>query len=382
MYGVTAGVSAWALLRGQLADMAARGWTVTVVADGDERLELAASREGVRAVPLRMAREISPLQDLKSLVSWLYLLRRERPEVLNVGTPKAALLGAVAGWLTGVPRRIYVVRGLRFEGATGSRRAILVAMERLTIRASTDVVVVSRSVGERMLEVGLDRRPLLLIGEGSSNGVDGVGLAAKAQAVDPSAVRSELGVSMDRFLVGFVGRITFDKGAAFLADAMQILEDRGVPISLVVVGDSEDAAADRHLRSSGAQVTTTGWTDEPWKYIASMDVLVLPTKREGYPNVVLEANACGVPVVTTRATGAIDSVVEGVTGLLVDVDDAPGLADALERLHADPPLRSAMAKAARTRALSDFAPQRIWDGLAAVYRREYSDDVAAVRLVK
>ena len=378
MYGVTAGVSAWALLKGQLADMSGRGWDVSIVASDDERLRAASAREGVRAVPLPMEREIAPLADVRSLVGWIGLLLRERPSVLNVGTPKAALLGMLSGALTRVPRRVYVVRGLRFEGTTGRKRALLLAMERLTIRCATDVVVVSRSVGEVMLDAGLDARPLLLVGDGSSNGVDGAGIAKRAAAVNGSQVREEFGVSNDSLLVAYVGRLTLDKGAEMLVGALHALRERGVEVTLMAIGDSESEEAAALLRDPRIEVVLTGWSDDPIEYVAASDVLVLPTRREGYPNVVLEANACGVPVVTTRATGARDSVVDGLNGLLVDVDDADALADALRLLQGDEARRRTLATNARERALTRFAPTRIWDGLDSIYRGQPSKDVEVV----
>lgn len=375
IYGVTAGVSAWALLKGQLADMSARGWDVTVVATDDDRLRAAENREGVRVLPVAMEREIAPVADLKSLGAWILLLMRERPSVLNVGTPKAALLGGLAGWITRVPRRVYVVRGLRFEGAQGRKRSVLLAMERLTIACATDVVVVSRSVGQEMMAAGLTSRQLLLIGDGSSNGVDAAGIGQRAADVDIQAVRHKFDVPPGDLFVAFVGRLTLDKGAEMLAGALHEMGRRGVNATLLAIGDTESEQAEALLRDPNMSVALTGWTDDPIQYLAACDVLVLPTRREGYPNVVLEANACGVPVVTTTATGAVDSVVDGETGLLVPVDDAHALADALSRVAQDSSLRLSMATAARERAMTKFSPQRIWDGLDSIYRGAPTDDV-------
>lgn len=374
MYGVTTGISAWALLRGQLADMQQRGWNVTVVANGDPKLHAASVREGVAALPLRMSREVSPKQDLVSLIAWFKVLRRERPDVLNLGTPKAALLGGIAGFLLRVPRRVYVVRGLRYEGGHGFNRWMLLVMERVTIACATDVVVVSRSVGSRLHEDGVTRRPVLLIGDGSSNGVAAAELAERAGRVDRSTVRAEIGVRPDEVLVGYVGRVTLDKGARTMRDAIVELRQSGISIRFVVVGEVESTDASTLLAELD-EVVVTGWTDDPCHYLAAMDILVLPTRREGYPNVVLEANACGVPVIATRATGAVDSIQDGKTGCLIDVDDAHGLALALEKLGGDPEMRQAIADAARGAAMKYFRPERIWNGLNSIYHGQYIDDI-------
>lgn len=374
IYGTTVGLSLWAFYPGQLKDMAGRGWNVTAVACGDQHLSRAAVREGVASARVAMARDISLARDLQALAEWVLLLARQRPAVINLGTPKAGLLGGLAAKVTRVPRRLYVVHGLRFEGTTGARRALLVSMERLALWCATDVVVVSRSVGAGLRRVGV-RRPLLLIGEGSCNGIDAEKTQRMARTVDVQARRETLGLERGTFVVGFVGRLTPDKGLSQLAEALRLLRSGGVEVTLLALGDAESDDAEAALREAGESVVLTGWVDEPLTYMSLMDVLVLPTKREGYPLVVLEANASGVPVVTTRSTGAIDSVEDGVDGLLVDYDDAPALAAQITRLVNDRALGERLAGAGRHRAEKRFASQRIWDGLDSIYRGRPNDDV-------
>lgn len=369
VYGVTAGVSAYNLLRGQLAFMHDQGVDVLLVAAPGEHLIATGRREGVRTFAVDMSREIDVLRDIRALVAWTLLLWRERPDVINVGTPKAALLGAAAAFATRVPRRVYVVRGLRYEGASGRTRRVLMAMEWATVAMSTDVVVVSRSVGAAMLRDRLlGRRMPVLLGAGSSNGVDGPAVREVAARSNRAELLKRMGWEPGTEVVAFVGRLTRDKGAETLIAAMQAVHRRHPTAALLCIGDLEEPDLRATLEQSGVPVHLTGWTDVPWAYFSAIDVLALPSRREGFPNVVLEAASVGVPTVTTRATGAADAVVDEVTGLVVGVDDAAEFSGALHRLLIDRALRERMGVAARSRAETDFAPEVVWNGLLDLYR--------------
>ncbi len=376
LYGVTAGTSVQTLLRGQLAWLGAHGWQVHVACAPGDALDAAADREGFTPHPVRMSRSMDPLADLAALVAWLRLLRRLRPEVTNVSTPKAALLGSVAAWVLRVPRRVYVVRGLRLEGASGPARTLLWLAERLTIALSTDVLVVSRSLGHALhTHRLLGRRPARLIGDGSSNGVDAAAVARRTAAGDRSALRERLGLAEDAFVVGYVGRLVADKGIDTLLAGVAAARTRP---ALLLVGSLDEPAIAATLETSVVPVAHVPWTDDVWTYYAAMDVLCLPTLREGFPNVVLEAAAAGIPSIATDATGAVDAVVDGVTGITVPVGDADGIAAAIDRLTADPDECVRMGEAARRRAARDFPPERIWAGVSATMLGEADRDIRPI----
>ena len=366
IYGITSGMSANRLLRGQLAWLRENGWDVHLAVDPDERARAAAQREAATIEPLPMRRGIAPVDDMRSLLRWLRLIRRLRPAVVNVSTPKAGLLGGLAAFMLRVPRRVYVLRGLRLEGTRGAMGVILWLMEWVSMAVATDVVVVSRSLGaearHRQL-VGPGR--CLLVGSGSSNGVHAALVAERVAATDADALRERLGIAQVDFVVGYVGRVTGDKGIeSLLAAVAGLPDDAGA--RLLLVGPIEDEQLKAQSAALGDRAIQVGWSDDPWSYYAVMDVLCLPTRREGFPNVVLEAASAGVPAITTRATGAVDSVVDGVTGLLVDIDDAKGLCAALMQLAENGPLRVSMGQAARVRAQTAFQPEYIWRGIESV----------------
>jgi glycosyltransferase involved in cell wall biosynthesis len=379
VYGITVPQSAATLLRGQLGWFREQGWDVHLVTSPGGPLDTVIEREQVAVHPLPMERDTSPLRDLVALLRWVLLLLRLRPDVLNVGTPKAGLLGMLAGWLTRVPVRVYIMRGLRLEGAHGRLQyAVLWLAERLTVALATEVVCVSHSLRDEAVArrlFGRADRPIV-VGKGSSNGVNPERWDAGLAGVDRDAVRAGWGVAPGELVVGFLGRIAYDKGVQDLLSAFRSLGD--LPVRLVLVGPVEDEELRPAIAALGDQVyCAEDWTFDPYDVFAGMDVFCLPTRREGFPNVVLEAALAQVPAITTTATGARDSVVPGETGWLVDTGDVGQLTDAIRACVADRAGVVEAGRAARVRALSDFRPQAIWSGLQSVYLGTYSAEEAA-----
>ena len=364
LFAVTVPVTAKSFLLGQLGDLAERGHDVHLVSSPGLDRALLDERVTLHEVPL--SRDPSLVSDLRSLAVLVRLLRRIRPQITVVGTPKAGLLVGLAALLTRVPRRFYLLRGLRLEGTSGPTRLLLTALEVLSCRAAHRVVAVSPSLaGEVRRLPGVRRRDVVVVGSGSSNGVD-------AQRFSPAGDsrraerRDELGVHEGVVVVGFVGRLTPDKGLVELLAVAEGLKDRR-DIVFLVIGDFEgtgDQVSHRE-RLTRLGIRVTGYVRDTAPWYAAMDVLVLPTYREGFPNVVLEAAASGLPTVTTLATGARDSVVDGVTGLLVPPRDAAALQSAVLQLVDSPELRHSMGVAARARVLDAFDQPTVW--------RQYSE---------
>ena len=337
-----------------------RGYDVTLVSsDGPDLME-AAEQSASASHPIAMARAISPGRDVAALFQWLWLLVRLRPGVVIAGTPKCALLALTAARATRVPRRVYMCGGLRLEGEQGWRRKVLVGMERIAMAAATEVVVNSCSLRDEVLAAKLVRPSALRQTiPGSSHGVDSDHFAPLAP--DKVLGRS-LGLDPDLPVVGFVGRLTRDKGIDTLIEAAISLSRAGRCLQLLVVGSQDEpdsAAYVERIRQSGLSAAVVRSADDVRPYFALMQVQVLPSLREGFPNVVLEAAAMEIPTVTTTATGCRDSVVDGVTGLLFPAEDSVALAEVLGQILDDRDLRGRLGREARDWAISKFQPDDI-----------------------
>jgi glycosyltransferase involved in cell wall biosynthesis len=323
--------------------------------------------EGVESVAIPMRREIAPFHDLISLVRLWLLLGRCKPDVVEFSTPKAGLLGCLAAWLRGVPRRVYLLRGLKLETSTGLKRLVLLFAERLAALCAHVVLCNSESLQMQAQSLGVaPKRKLHLLGAGSSNGVD-----VERFAPGSAHLRGRLGFSPGNHVIGFVGRLTRDKGVPELIEAFDAILRAEPNARLLLVGwfdSAEDALSDELCTRIRVHphICFTGFVNATAPYYRAMDLVVLPTWREGFPNVVLEAAATGIPVVTTVATGARDSVLPGVTGLLIPPGSPEAIAEAVLKLLGDPERRRQMGEAARARTLEYYREERVL-GLASAF---------------
>lgn len=336
-----------------------RGYAVHVITtDGPEVSGLRDRCDAVHLIP--MVRGVAPIADCRALLRWLQLLRTLRPTVVFAGTPKAGLLAMVSSRLMRSPHRTYFLQGLRLEGTRGMTRKVLSIMEWLTSWCSQTVLAVSPSLAERYCALGLNAGRLVLVPHnGSSHGVDTSYFSPQVR--NPEVLR-EVGLSPVLPVVTFVGRLTKDKGLDTLIAAVGFLRDEGTQVQLLVVGahDEVDSALYvQRLRDSGVPVAVSGPLTDVRPLLSVTDILVLPTWREGMPNVVLEAAAMEIPVVTTNATGAVDSVIPGVTGYLTAINDHAALGSFVSRLIHYPVLRESMGRNGRKRVINDFQPDDV-----------------------
>lgn len=311
-------------LTGRLRALGESQFDVTLVSSPGRLAERIARHEGAELETIPIEREIAPIADLVSLCRLIFLLLRVRPAMTEFSTPKAGCLGSLAAWLTRVPVRIYMLRGLKLETAKGLKWRVLLAAERMAAWCSHVVLCNSPSLRDRASALGIAPASKLIVqGHGSSNGVN-----VNRFSPGRSDVRLQLGLPLDAPVVGYVGRLTRDKGIPDLVESFDDLLDAEPSAHLLLVG-WVDAAEDRlpsYIQKrieSHPRIHCTGFVEDTAPYYKAMDVMVLPSLREGFPNVVLEAAASGIPVVTTDVTGARDSVVPGETGLLIP-PESPG----------------------------------------------------------
>ena len=324
------------------------------------------------AVPI--ARRITPAADVRSVVALARILRRQRYDLVHAHTPKGGLIGLAAAALAGVPARVYTVHGLASETERGLRRRLIETAERVSCRLAHRVLAVSPSLRELLAQRCIcATEKVTILASGSACGID---LArfdpTPALRAEGRRLRAELGIPADATLIGFVGRLVPDKGIHTLVAAFAALAERFSDLWLLIVGDLEPHRGqldERTLQTLAThpRIRRLPFTDTIERCYAAMDLLVLPTRREGFGLVLLEAGVLGLAVVATRVTGCVDAVVDGQTGLLVPPDDPTALARAVERLVTDVQLSQRLGAAARRRVETEFSQQRLIDAHLSLY---------------
>lgn len=335
-------------------------------------IETLGKRVYLQTVPIE--RDIAPLKDLIALWQMIRRLRRGRFDLVHSVTPKAGLLAMVGGFLAGVPHRIHTFTGQVWASRRGLGRFVLKNIDRLIALTATRVLVDSPSQRDFLLAenvVSSDKSSVL--GDGSIGGVD-------LQRFRPDietrrAVRAELGIDDSVPLLLFVGRLKQDKGVLDLARAYAMLDGAAARSVLLIVGPDEEHLRDRIEMLAGHRrnrLWFVPYTDAPDRYFAAADVFCLPSYREGFGGVVIEAAACAVPAVGSRIYGIRDSIVDGETGLLHDPGDVPALRGHLQNLIENSRLRSDMGKAARERAARVFPQERLTASLLGYYDKLFN----------
>lgn len=379
---VTAEVTAAKFVAGFASFLADRGHEVCLIADAIDTLRRlpVAERVSLRAVP--MAREPRPIADCASIVGLHRAVAEFRPHVVLYATPKASLLAAVVSWVLRVRTRVYLLWGLRLETTRGWLRLVLALAERTTSYCSTVIVPNSRSLMRVYGDSGLQgHRPMKVLGAGSSHGVD----------IDRFNVLAEYGPAAtaaarfrerytDGLVLGFVGRLHPDKGIGTLLSALEICQLGKQDVGLIMVGPDEGAADDTFVRLAGIGCAIgVGAVDDVRPYYRLMDVLVLVSEREGFPNVVLEAAAMGVAAIVSDGTGLVDSVEHGTTGYVVPRGDAPQLARRIASFADEPELSERLGRNARARAVGLFEQTSVWNRYAQLIEGQAMGCEARIR---
>lgn len=343
--------------RGLLSELQQEcGYEVVAVSSPGDRLETLAAREGVRTVAVPMERHISPLKDIKSLWRLVRVFRRERPMMVHSMTPKAGLLSMMAAWICRVPVRLHTFTGLVFPTATGLTQKILVFTDRLTCACATHIVPEGEGVRNDLTSYRITAKPLKVLGHGNVRGIDLERFDPSLPEVMDSAakIRKE-GV----FTFIFIGRLVRDKGINELVSAFTEL-NREIPATrLILVGEQEpelDPLSPETLEniSGCASIEAVGRLNDVRPWLAASDALAFPSYREGFPNVVIEAGAMGLPSIVTEINGSREIVSHGVNGVIIPPRDRDALLAAMRNMIGQREDTAKMATAARPMVAGRF----------------------------
>ncbi len=365
---VSSPMTAQAFLSGHIAALATQ-FRIDLAVDTASETAMGSLRDHARIVPLPLRRKIAPLADLAALLGLFALLRRERYAAVSSVTPKAGMLAMLAAALAGVPRRIHIFTGQVWATRTGWKRSLLKLADRMIARLATHVLADSPSQRDFMVAEGIAAAEKVeVLGKGSICGVDGGRF--RPEVGRRQAVRQKHGIPDEAVAFLYLGRLNRDKGMPELASAFAAVARPDA--WLLIVGPDEEGMRDIMLARLGAAADRcrfVGFTDRPEDYMAAGDVFCLPSYREGFGMVVIEAAAAGMPAVASRIYGVTDAVEDGVTGLLHAPGDVPGIARHMATMADNAARRTAMGNAARERALRLFSAEAVTAAWVDYYGR-------------
>jgi len=352
-----------------LRAMATR-YTMDLAVNGDEGVALPADLPArVHSVAIR--RPISPIADLKALWALTRRFAAERYHAVHSVSPKGGLLAMTAARLAGVPVRVHMFTGQVWATRTGLMRRLLKLVDRWIALCATQTLADSHAQREFLVEQGIVRAErCAVLASGSISGVDTARF--KPDAAARAAVRAELRLDPSALILLFLGRVNRDKGVLDLAAAFRELHGQLPGLALLIVGPDEQGLRSAVLERAGTgaeAVRFVEYTKTPERYLASADVLCLPSYREGFGSVVIEAGATGIPSVGSRIYGLSDAIVNGESGLLHEPGNVADIVAKIRPLASDPALRQRMGAQARARALRDFSQETVANALLDFYQR-------------
>ncbi len=304
-----------------------KGYSFFVACQPSEHLYNYSKKKRFNVIEVNIDRKVSLIKDIWDVYVLYKFIKKEKVNIVVGHTPKGGIISMLAAYLAGVNHRIYFRHGIMYETSKGIKRVLFKFIEKASGFLATKVVCVSKSV----LNVGIkdnlnNLSKSVLLNQGTCNGID------SEEHFNPFIVKNtdevlkikeRLGIQPSDIVVGYVGRLVKDKGINELVDAWQILTKKYPNLKLLLVGPFEErdglCEETKLLIEKNTTIINTGIVDDAAAYYSLMHIFILPSYREGFPTVVLEASSMELPVLTSRATGCIDSIKEGITGKFMDI---------------------------------------------------------------
>lgn len=373
----TVPISLKILLKGQHRYMSNNGFYVIGVSSKGHDLNDVHEIEHIPVVSLEMTRTISPFADLISLWNFYNLCKKHKPTIVHSHTPKAGIIGMLGAKLAGVPIRLHTVAGMPLMEATGMKRRVLDFVEKLTYRAATKVYPNSRGLYDFILDHNFTQKAkLAVLANGSSNGIDTTFFSqAHFTATDKENLRKSLGIHEKDFLFIFVGRLVGDKGLNELITAFVNLSkstSSAKPVKLLLVGAFESELDPLNASTviaikNNLNIISVGFQKDIRPYMAISDVLVFPSYREGFPNVVMQAGAMGLPSIVSDINGCNEIIIEGKNGTIIPVKSAQAIQTAMLRFIDDLSFFNQLKLNARTMIADRYEQHVVWQAILKEY---------------
>ncbi len=361
------------LLEGQLTYMK-DFYEVTAVSAEKERLEKYGRDNGVRTFWIEMTRAITPVKDVKALWKLYRYFKKEKPLIVHTHTPKAGIVGMLAAKMAGVPIRLHTVAGLPLLETTGAKRQILNSVEKLTYQLATRIYPNSTGLKDIILAEGFAKEEKVrIMGTGSSNGIDTSYFNPQHFPTSKcSDFKNELGIPKDDLVFIFIGRLVSEKGINELVAAFNNLQTFFPETTLLLVGPLEeelDPLRPETLEEieKNIKIITTGYQQDVRPFLRVGDVLAFPSYREGFPNVVMQAGAMGLPSIVSDINGCNEIIQNGINGIIIPVKNEDCLLEAMKSLAGDPLMRQQLADVSREIICTRYGRQEFWK----ILKKEY-----------
>lgn len=348
---------------------------VVGVSSSDKELEEVAENEGIRVLPLEMKRHVSLLNDCVSLFNMYKLIRNEKPDIIHTHTPKAGMVGMIAGWLARVPVRLHTVAGLPLMEVNGMKRIVLNTVEKLTYASATKVYPNSHGLMDYILQQKFcSPGKLKVIANGSSNGIDTTFFSPEqVNEYIKAELKKKLKIESGDFVFVFIGRLVKDKGINELVSAFTVFNKIQPLAKLLLVGNREDELDPLSTETETSieknkSIIAAGYQKDVRPYLAVSDALVFPSYREGFPNVVMQAGAMGLPSIVSDINGCNEIIVERQNGLIIPVKNEIRILDAMKYLYNNTEEKKQMAVNARKMIINRYEQSIVWGALLSEYQ--------------
>ena len=356
------------LLKGQLK-MLSKYYNVLAVSSPGDDMETIEEREGVRTIAIPMERRISLIKDFISLIRLIVLFAKERPDMVHSITPKAGLLSMLAAWITRVPVRMHTFTGLVFPTATGKMQKLLIAMDRLTCFCATHINPEGEGVKRDLVNYNITSKPLHIIANGNVNGIDLEYFDKTPEVVEKACSYKKEGT----FTFCFVGRMVRDKGINELVHSFLRLYQKDERVRLLLVGPFEKELdpvlpeVEEHILHHPG-ICYMGYQNDVRPFLVASDALVFPSYREGFPNVVIQAGAMGLPAIVTDINGCNEIVLPDLNGVIIPSKDEQALYESMIYFASHPVEVERMAANARPLIASRYEQRIVWNALLDEYK--------------
>ncbi len=361
------------LLKGQLKYLN-KEYDVIALASGIDSLKVVKEREGVKVINVRIFRQINLLSDLVSLINVYFILKNVKPTIVHSITPKAGLLFMVAAYFAKVPIRIHTFTGLVFPSKTGMLQRLLIFMDRVLCFCGTAIYPEGQGVKNDLINYKITRKPLKIIGNGNGNGIDTSYFSRSAlNESEIQQIRNIWQIKFEDFVFVFIGRLVKDKGINELVSAFIQVNQQHPQTKLLLVGGEEKELDPLKPETIGTiknhpNIISTGFQPDVRLFLAVSYVLVFPSYREGFPNVVMQAGAMGLPCIVTNINGCNEIIEDGNNGVIIEPKNEKELEDAMSKLIIDTELRKTLAENSRKMIVNRFEQKYFWNELLKEYQ--------------